>query len=65
MKYIGYLLTAVGFFFIGASIVFRTNTGLLGLMPMEGLTPSSFAHFGNTLFIAAIASFLSYIVQKR
>ena len=64
MKMLGNLLTVGGLLFMAAGAVFRVYPDPLKLMPLTELTPSSFAHFGNSLFFAAIAVFVMHIASK-
>lgn len=65
MKIFGNLLTIGGLLFLAAGAILRVYPEPLKHMPLTDLTPSSFAHFGGSLFLAAIAVFAMYIASKK
>lgn len=65
MKMFGNFLTVGGLLFLAAGIVFRLYPAALKFLPITELTPSSFAHFGCSLFFAAIAVFAMYMASKN
>ena len=65
MKYVGYFFALLGFLSMGYGIVCRSYPGLLNAVPVEGLTPSSFIHQGNSFFLIAITMLLIHIVNSK
>jgi 1,4-dihydroxy-2-naphthoate octaprenyltransferase len=65
VRTLGNAVLAFGGLFLAAGVFFRIYDEPLKYMPLSGLTPSSFAHFGSTLFIAAIALFAAHIAAKK
>lgn len=65
MKMLGNVLTVGGLLFLAAAIVLRIYPAPLKSLPLTDLTPSSFAHFGCSLFFAAIAVFAMYMASKN